>query len=68
MGHDIPHFFRIGRVIDVWEDLVRTSHVDDGLGIVSSFWSVSLVDTVLPGIFTAEGLVSTSLQPLYIHV
>jgi hypothetical protein len=47
---DIPHLCRIGGVFDTWEDLVGASHVDDELGVVSSFSPVSQFGTALPGI------------------
>jgi hypothetical protein len=47
---DVPRLYRIGGILDVWEDHVGTSHVDDGLGSVSSFLLVSPVGTVLPGV------------------
>jgi len=37
---DIPHLCRIHGVYDVREDLVGVSHVDDGLGVVSTFLPV----------------------------
>ena len=37
-------------MFDMWEDLVRASHIDDGLGVVSSFSPVSQFGMALPGI------------------
>ena len=61
---DIPHLCRIGAVFDMWDDLVGASHIDDGLGVVSSFSPVSQFGTALPGIafwlrlFSSHDLVS----------
>jgi len=51
-------------VFDMCEDLVGASHIEDGLGIVSSFLTVSQFGTALPGIafwlrlFSSHDLVS----------
>jgi hypothetical protein len=37
-------------VFDMWKDLVGSSHIDDGLGIVSSFPPATQFRTALPGI------------------
>jgi len=42
-----PHLCRIDGVFDMWEDLVSASHVDDGLGLVLSFWPDSQFSTVI---------------------
>jgi len=61
---DIPHLCRVDRVFDLWEDLIRASHIDDGLGVVSSFSPVSQFGTALQGIafwlrlFSSHDLVS----------
>ena len=56
---DIPHLCRIDGVFDMREDLVGASHVDDGLGIVSSFSPVSQFGTALPVIAFWLRLVSS---------
>jgi len=61
---DIPHLCRIDGVFYMWEDLVRPSNVDDGLGVVSTVLPVSQFGTALPGIafwlrlFSSHDLVS----------
>ena len=47
---DIPHLCSINGVFDMLEDLIGASHVDDGLGDVSSFLPVLQFGMALPGI------------------
>ena len=46
----IPHLCRLGGVFDAREVLVGASHVDDRLGVVSSFTPVSLLGTAVPNV------------------
>jgi hypothetical protein len=70
---DNPHLCRIDGVFDMWEDLVVASHIDDGLGVVSSFSPVSQFGTALPGIafwlrlFASHDLVSFCLHDYSPH-
>jgi len=60
-------------VFDMWEDLVGASHIDDGLGVVSSFSPVSQFGTALPGIafwlrlFSSHDLVSVCSHDYSAH-
>ena len=60
-------------MIDMWEDLVGAYHIDDGLGVVSSFSPVSQFGTALPGIafwlrlFSSHDLVSVCSHDYSAH-
>ena len=45
---DIPYLCWVDGVFDIWEDLAGASHIDDRLGVVSSFSPVSQFSTALP--------------------
>jgi hypothetical protein len=58
----------IDGLFDMWKDLIGASHIDDGLGTVSSFSPVALIGTVLLGIaFCLRLFSSHDLASIFSH-